>query len=152
MKPLLVLLISFGISLLVLYFINGSLQWSQAGCIGMSIMLVFTAIGHFKLGKGMEQMLPVFIPFKKAIVAGTGIIEIAAAIGLLLPGWQHITGWCLILFFLVILPANISSALRHINYEKGTADGAGPTYLWFRIPLQVFFIAWVYFSAVQPIR
>lgn len=33
----------------------------------------------------------------------------------------------------------------------GTPDGPGARYLWFRVPLQGLFIAWVYFSAVSPV-
>jgi uncharacterized membrane protein len=149
MKPLFVLLITFGISLLVLYFMHHTWQWSMSGCIGMGVMMLFTAIAHFKFVKGMELMLPPFITFKKAVIILTGFIEIAAGIGLFFPDWQRTTGWWLILFFVIILPANISAALRHIDLEKGTTDGAGPAYLWFRIPLQLFFIAWVYFFAIR---
>jgi hypothetical protein len=42
-------------------------------------------------------------------------------------------------------PGNIKAAVNHIDYQKGTNNGPGPTYLWFRIPLQLFFIGWVCF-------
>ena len=115
----------------------------------MSVMLLFTAIGHFALTKGMILMMPHFIPFKKQLVYLTGVIEIAAAAGLLVPRLQVLTAWLLILFFICILPVNINAALRHIDYEKGTYHGSGPKYLWFRIPLQVLFIIWVYWFALR---
>jgi hypothetical protein len=31
------------------------------------------------------------------------------------------------------------------DYQKGTRDGSGTNYLWFRIPLQIVFILWVYY-------
>jgi uncharacterized membrane protein len=46
---------------------------------------------------------------------------------------------------MVMLPANVYAALHHIDYEKATTGGKGPGSLWFRVPLQFFFIAWVYF-------
>jgi hypothetical protein len=49
-------------------------------------------------------------------------------------------GMALIIFFVVMLPANINAAVKHIDYQKGTTDGSGVNYLWFRVPLQVFFI------------
>ncbi len=94
------------------------------------------------------MMLPGFIPFKKQLVYFTGIIEILAAVGLLLPRLQVITAWLLILFFVLILPANINAAIKRIDYEKGTYEGPGANYLWFRVPLQVFFIVWVYWFAI----
>ncbi|MGH2645000.1 MAG: hypothetical protein ACRDE2_13690, partial [Chitinophagaceae bacterium] len=60
-----------------------------------------------------------------------------------------ITGWLLILFFILILPANISAATRHIDYQKPIAEGNGLAYLWFRIPLQILFIVWTYLSAIK---
>lgn len=149
MKPLIVLLTGFGISLIIVKVWNGSWQFSMAGCIGMSIMLLFTAVGHFVFSKGMEMMLPPFMPFKKAVVYATGLIELAAAIGLLLPTYRQLTGWLLILFFILILPANIYASLRNVNYQKATYDGPGHDYLWFRIPLQLLFIAWMYWFAIH---
>jgi uncharacterized membrane protein len=115
----------------------------------MSVMLLFTAIGHFKFADGMSKMIPDFIPAKKQIVYVTGLIEILAAIGLLVPSLYMLTGWLLIVFFILILPANINAALKQVDYEKGTNDGPGKAYLWFRIPLQVIFIAWVYLFAIK---
>lgn len=148
MKPLVVLIVVFAATLAVDKLINGNLQYAFAGKIAMSAMLLLTSFGHFKFTDGMSNMLPSSIPFRKEIVLVTGIIEIAAAIGLLVPSLQFLTGWLLILFFVLILPANISAALRGIDYQKGTTDGPGLTYLWFRIPLQIVFILWVYYFVI----
>lgn len=120
-----------------------------AGRIAMAAMLVLTSIGHFMFNKGMSMMLPDFIPYKNEIIYLTGVLELLAAIGLLLPKFQVITGWLLILFFIMILPSNIYAAINHVDLQKATYNGEGPGYLWYRIPLQVFYIAWVYFSAVK---
>lgn len=149
MKPLIVLLIVFVLSLAGTKIFAGNIDLSLSGRIAMSAMLVFTTIGHFAFTKGMEMMLPNFIPFKKIVVYLTGVIEISAAVGLLIPNLKVITGWLLIAFFILILPANINAAIKHINYQKGTSDGNGLNYLWFRVPLQILFIAWVYFFVIK---
>lgn len=64
----------------------------------MSVMLIFTAIAHFAFTKGMSMMVPSFIPYKTEIVYVTGVIEIAAAIGLFIPSLRVTTGWFLIVF------------------------------------------------------
>jgi uncharacterized membrane protein len=115
----------------------------------MAVMMVFTSIGHFIYTRGMAMMLPSFIPFKKEIVYITGVLEIASAAGLLIPATRTITAWLLIIFFIVLTPANINAAIKHLNMEKGTYDGSGPRYLWFRMPLQVLFIVWVYVSCLM---
>ncbi len=115
----------------------------------MSVMLLFTAMGHFIFTKGMAMMIPDFIPFKTEMVYLTGIIEIVAAIGLLIPALRVLTAWLLILFFVLLLPSNISAAIKHIDIEKGTLNGSGLNYLWFRIPLQILFIVWTYISSIR---
>ena len=149
MKPLIVLLSVFSISLLVLKLIRGNYEFTLSGRIAMSVMLLFTAVAHFAFTKGMAMMLPDFIPYKTETVYLTGIIEIAAAIGLFIPSFRLITAWLLIAFFMLILTANIYSAIKQIDYQKGTFDGNGLTYLWFRIPLQILFIVWTYLSAIK---
>lgn len=149
MKPLIVLLAVFAVSLLITKFVRGSFEFALSGRIAMSVMLVFTAIAHFAFTKGMAMMVPGFIPFKTEAVYLTGLIEIAAAIGLFVPGFRVMTAWLLIAFFILMLPANIYAALNHIDYQKGTFDGNGLRYLWFRIPLQILFIVWTYFSAIK---
>lgn len=149
MITIIVLLVVYVISIFAIKIFRGKYELPLAGRIAMSAMLLLTAIGHFIYADGMAMMLPEFIPYKPEIVFLTGIIEIAAAIGLLLPALKVMTGWLLIVFFIAILPANIYAAINNVDFQKASFDGSGTNYLWFRIPLQIFFIFWVYFSAVR---
>lgn len=147
MNPLIVLLTTFIISLFAVKPIHGTYKFALPGRIAMSAMLVFTAIGHVVYTNGMAMMMPDFIPYKKEMVYFTGVIEIAAAIGLHIIRLRVLTAWLLILFFLIILPANIKASIDHVDYQKATFVGNGLNYLWFRIPLQILFIAWTYLCA-----
>jgi len=149
MKPLIVLLSVFGISLLVTKMLYGNFEFALSGRIAMAAMLLFTAIAHFIFTKGMAMMLPEFVSYKTVIVYLTGIIEVAAAIGLFIPNLRVLAGWLLVVFFILILPANIYASIKHIDYQKATFDGNGVAYLWFRIPLQILFIVWVYISSIK---
>lgn len=149
MQPLIVLITVFIISLVATKIIRGKYSLTLSGRVALSVMLVFTAIAHFVFTRGMAMMLPVFIPFKTETVYLTGVIELAAAAGLLIPRFKIITGWLLIAFFLLILPANIYAAVNHIDYQNGSYDGNGLAYLWFRVPLQIFFIAWTYLFTIS---
>jgi uncharacterized membrane protein len=149
MKPLVVLLSVFALSVAGIKLLTGTANYPLAGRIAMAAMLIFTAIGHFAFTKGMSMMLPDFVPFKIPVIYVTGVIELAAAAGLLLPGLKHLTGWLLIVFFLLLLPANIYAAIKHVDYQKGTFEGPGMTYLWFRVPLQIVFIVWTYLCAIR---
>lgn len=149
MKPLFVLLVVFGIALFVLKLMRGGYEVVLSARIAMAAMLLFTAIGHIKFADGMAMMLPAFIPQKLMMVYATGLIEVAAAIGLLMPNFKELTGWCLIAFFILVLPANIHAALHQVDYQNASLNGPGTSYLWFRIPLQFVFIFWVYLSCIK---
>lgn len=152
MKPLIILIVTFLISLLCIKLIYGNYQWAIAGCIGMSVMILFTGVAHFIYTKGVTMMLPEFIPQKTFIVYLTGIIEIAAAVGLLLPYFRTTTGWLLIIFFVMILPSNIYAGMKQVDYENADYSGNGLNYLWVRVPLQIFFIAWIYVFAIMQMN
>ncbi|WP_316801322.1 hypothetical protein [Pedobacter frigidisoli] len=149
MKPLFVLLIVY-VALLAFgshtAFDKGNIF---AGNIAMAVMLLFTAIGHFKFKTSMAAMIPLFIPAKVQIVILTGVLEILFAIGLGLESTRFYTGIALIIFFIAILPANIYAAKHQINYEDLYKPGPGIKYLWFRIPFQFFLIAWVWYFSIR---
>lgn len=152
MKPLIVLLT---VSLLILIFlkkVKGVYEFSLSARIGMSVMLIFTALGHFLFAEGMSMMIPDVMPYKRELVNITGIFEIFGAIGLLIPSFRKVTAWLLIAFFILIFPANIKASVNQLNYQTGTFDGHSLNYLWFRIPLQFLFIVWVYFSVIRKYR
>ena len=148
MKPLFVLLIVYGALLAFgrhTPFDKGSIF---AGNIAMAVMLLFTAIGHFKFKTSMAAMVPLFIPRKVEIVLLTGVLELLFAAGICIDCTRHYTGIALIIFFIAILPANIYAAKHRINYEDLHQPGPGLRYLWFRIPFQVLLIAWVWYFAI----
>ncbi|MFD3001968.1 DoxX family protein [Pontibacter toksunensis] len=149
MIPLIVLLGAFAIISIGIKYFTKENDSQLAGRIAMSVMLLFTASGHFAYPEGMALMIPDIIPYKREVVFLTGIIEIAGAVGLLVRRLQVITAWLLILFFIMVLPANIHAAIRNVDYQTGPSTGPGINYLWFRVPLQLFFIAWTYFFAIR---
>jgi uncharacterized membrane protein len=79
----------------------------------------------------------------------TGVLEILFAIGLAIESTRYFTGIGLIIFYIAILPSNIYAAKHRINYEDLHKPGPGPKYLWFRIPFQLFLIAWVWYFSVR---
>ncbi len=149
MKPLIVLIGVFILALIVLRASAKQVDFQFAGRIAMAAMLVFTAMGHFAFTKGMAAMIPEFVLFKTSVVYLSGIFEILLALGLLLRNYKTAVGWVVIVFFILMLPANIKAAIINLNYQTGELNGPGLSYLWFRIPLQILFIAWVFLSAIK---
>ncbi|WP_114938284.1 DoxX family protein [Mucilaginibacter endophyticus] len=147
MKVLLVLIISFVLSTVISRLFIDDWNIMLSGNIAMMLMLWFASLGHFMFTKGMVMMMPAFIPFKVALVYLTGIMEIILGPLLVVNATRHIAGIILLVMFVVMMPANINAAIKHVNFEKATYDGSGTGYLWFRIPLQLLFISWIlYFS------
>ena len=150
MKPLIVLLGFFSSGCLFYYLVDGNPNINGNGRFALTVMLFFTAIGHFKFKKGMAMMLPSFVPAKELIILATGIIEVLLAIAIGISSLQTLAGCLLIAMFILFLPANIYAASRHLDYEKGTYDGKGLSYLWFRIPFQILLIGWIYHFVINP--
>lgn len=149
MKPLIVLLSVFLIGYLIKRLLRTDLPNTQfLGRIAMSSMLLFTGTAHFIVPQGMIAMLPTELPFRMEAIYLTGVIEIVGAVGLMSGKYAKTAGIMLIVFLILVLPANIFAAIYHINPITGAADGHGLTYLFFRIPLQLFFITWIYRSAI----
>lgn len=149
MKPFILFIVVSMLSLLMIKIVQGKYDLHSAMRIGLSLMLLFTALGHFLFPDGMALMIPAIIPFKKEIIYFTAIIEIVAAVGLHVPQFRLLTAWLLMVFFVLIVPANIKAAMLNLNYQTGMFDGPGMNYLWFRIPFQLLLIVSVYFSSIK---
>ena len=149
MKPLLVLLGAFAMVLGGTWLLAGHPRAALAGNAAMAVMLVFTGVAHVPYATGMVQMLPDWLPARRAWVLGTGVLEVLLGLGLLWPATRVPAAGAIIVFLVLILPANVISARKHLNYQTGTLDGPGPRYLWFRVPLQAFFIAWTWYFGLH---
>ncbi len=149
MKVLIVLIATFLLFIFTSKIAAGKWNLLFGGNLAMFIMLCFTALGHFKFANGMIMMMPDFIPLKKEIVFISGLAEIVLGLALLFPALRNIAGIVLVLLFLLMLPANINAAVKHINFEKADYSGPGLSYLWFRIPMQLFLILWVWYFSIR---
>lgn len=146
MAPLIILLVVFAIAVsLDRYVLRGRIGTSLAGRIAMAAMLVATGISHFTNAEEMIAMMPDFVPAKRELVYFTGICELAAVVGLIWNKTARLASILLIVFFVLVLPANIAGSLKSVNFG-GMEYGAW--YLLFRVPLQVFFIWWVWYFGV----
>ncbi len=94
----------------------------------------------------MAAMLPPAIPCRVELIYLTGALELLGALGVWIPGLMRLTGVCLILMLVGILPANIFSAINHVEFG---GHAAGPAYLLIRVPFQLFLIWWTYFATEQ---
>lgn len=147
MAPLIFLLGTFVvIFLLNRFLLDRRLSLSLIGRASMAVMLIVTGISHFTNTDELVAIMPDFMPAKREMVYFTGVIELLAVVGLLWDKTARLTSVLLIIFFLAVLPANIAGSLKSVQF--GGME-YGPWYLLFRIPLQIFFIWWVWFFGIR---
>ncbi|HEY9401699.1 MAG TPA: DoxX family protein [Pyrinomonadaceae bacterium] len=114
--------------------------------VGLSVFFAFTSIGHFIRTEEMSEMLPPFVPYRRGLIYLTGVLELLGATGVWIPRLMRVTGLCLILMLIGVLPSNIYSAVNRVEF--GGHD-AGPAYLLLRVPFQLFVICWTYYATEQ---
>jgi uncharacterized membrane protein len=118
-------------------------SWSASAAHALAVMLVMTGTAHFMPASvtvmpnyaDMIAMIPPFVPFPGFMVLASGVLELLAAIGLILTRTRRLAGWALVPLFLLLLPANIYAAL---NDNTFAGEPASP--LWQRIPEQALYI------------
>lgn len=149
MKLLSILFSVFIIALLATKIIQGEWNWTFSGNLGMAVFIIFTGFSHFKFQKGMALMIPDFIPYKMFWVYFTGVLEIAAGIGLMIPQLRETTAILLIVFYVVVFIDNINSSKKRINIFKADYTGPGMKYLYKeRIPMQIILIVWTCYFGI----
>lgn len=149
MKLLTILFATFILSLLGTKIFQGDWNFLFSGNLGMAVFIIFTGFAHFKFQKGMAMMIPDFIPAKMFLVYFTGLIEIAAGVGLMIPSVRELTAILLIIFLILVFLANINSSKKKVNLFKADYSGPGMSYLYKeRLPMQIILIAWTWFFGI----
>jgi uncharacterized membrane protein len=131
---------------LVNRFSDFQISSSTRARVGVSLFFLFTSLGHFIKTGEMTAMLPPSVPYRTEMIYLTGVLEALGAIGVWIPRLMRLTGVCLILLLICVLPSNIYSAINQVNFG---GHEAGPIYLLFRVPFQLFLIWLVYFATQQ---
>lgn len=149
MKLLTILFATFILALLGTFLVQGRPDFIFSGNLGMAVFIIFTGFSHFKFQKGMAMMIPDVIPARMFWVYFTGVLEIAAGIGLMIPAIREITAILLIIFYVLVFMANINSSRKKINIFKADYTGPGMKYLYTqRIPMQIILIIWTWYFGI----
>ena len=146
MAPLIFLFGTFAVLYLIDRFLLGRrLSLSFNGRASMAVMLLVTGIAHFTSTQQMIDMMPNFMPVKREMIYFTGVCELLAVVGLIWDKTVRLASILLIIFLVLVLPANIAGSLKEVQF--GGME-YGPLYLLFRIPVQIFFIWWVWYFGI----
>jgi uncharacterized membrane protein len=145
MAPLVVLIITFGAVALVFRLARGHWSVPLAGRLATAAMFVFTGVSHFIFRGPMAEMVPPVFPIPDFWVSFTGVAEVSGGLGLLIPRTRRLAAWSLALLLVAIFPANVYAALEQVGMG---GHRQGPSYLWFRAPLQLFLLAWIVYFGI----
>jgi len=120
-------------------------HWQTALRIGLAAMFLLTGAVHFapKFRGDFARMIPSGLPKPAALVALTGVLEIAGAAGLLIPATASAAALCLALLLVAMFPANVFAARRGI-----TLAGKPATPLGIRTAEQILFITLAVLAAL----
>ena len=142
MVPMIVL---FGSALIARIFV----PWKDAARIGMAVMVIFTAISHFapSISRDLAAMIPPPLTGAMWVIYVTGVLEIAGAIGLLTRRYRRAAAICLVLLLIAMFPANVYAAMAGVPLR-----GAAATPLWLRTPMQLFWIALLWWTSIRRER
>ncbi len=107
----------------------------------LAALFVIAGAMHFILPAAYERILPPFLPqlfisHRFAVIALTGIAEIAGGLALLFEPTRRPAAICLALLLIAVFPANWWMAASHMQ------TGAPQWALWLRLPLQLPLIWW----------
>ena len=129
MAPLIVQIVS---TLLARWFTT----WKDAIRVGLAVMFIFTAGSHFvSLKHDLAAMIPPPLTGSLWLLYLIGLLELAGAAGLLARRFRRPAAWSLAAMLVALFPSNVYAALAGVSL-----GGAAPTPLWFRTPLQLFWI------------
>ena len=120
---------------------------------------IFAGTAHFAMPRVYETMMPPWLPAHAALIAISGLAEIAGGIGVLTTRFRRPAAWGLVALLVAVFPANVhlaldpaaASAFLHATMPAAVADAvASPRLLMIlRLPLQILFIVWVWWSCLR---
>jgi len=108
---------------------------------GVTLLFLFTAVGHFVLTGEMEAMLPASLPLRTEAVLASGVAEVLGALALVPRRSRRLAGWALAAMLVAFLPVNVHAALTRAPMG---GHAWGPVYLFVRVPLQLVILAWIW--------
>jgi len=116
----------------------------KAGLLLLILMFLLAGLNHFANPNFYVSIIPPFLPLRYELSNITGFFEIIGAIGLLFAKTRKLSGYGLVILLIAIFPANIHMAINPEYFPNYT-----PLYLYLRLPLQLIFIAWVYWATLR---
>lgn len=108
----------------------------------LAAFLAIAGVGHFTAAETFRAQVPPWMPFPEAVIAVSGVAELALAGALLLWARQRaLVGWLTAGFFLLVFPGNISQFLTQSDAFGLDTDAARAIRLLFQ-PVLIVWALW----------
>lgn len=121
MAPLITLVVVTGLARLLGWAVGPQWldSWPHATALGLAVMFLLTASAHFQQPRrdGLIAMVPPRLPAAPALVTFTGVLELAGAIGLLVPATARLAAVALLILLIVMFPANVRAARADLGIK-----------------------------------
>lgn len=120
--------------------------------VGLGVFFIVAGLAHFAMPRVYETMMPPWLPAHAALIAISGLAELAGGVGVLTKRFRRSAARGLIALLVVIFPANLHVALDPSAgdaFSTATID-LPRVLLLLRLPVQALFIAWVWWTCLRP--
>jgi uncharacterized membrane protein len=107
----------------------------------LAALMILAGALHLSRPKPLARIVPAGLPRPLTIVFVSGAVAILGGVGLLVPGFERMAAWGLIVFFIVVFPANLNEARNRIAMWGKPPPAWLP---WVRFPMQALLVAWAY--------
>lgn len=104
-----------------------------------AFIFISGGIIHFVKPEVYMPMMPDYLPAPLFLVYLSGLGELGLGVALLIPRFQRLAAWGLIVLLICVFPANINMAMHPENFPT-----MSPIALLIRLPIQLVLIAWAY--------
>lgn len=113
----------------------------------LAVFFVLAGMLHFLKTPLYVQVMPPYLPYPLELVYISGFFEILGGLGVLIPSVRRLAGYGLIALLIAVFPANIYMAASSMQSEGMSVFSL---LLLLRLPLQLVFVAWVYWCTKEP--
>jgi uncharacterized membrane protein len=106
------------------------------------LLVVFyfgAGVMHFVRPEFYLKLMPPYLPWHLPLVYISGVIEMALAVGIMIPKFTRLSAWGIIALLIAVFPANI-----HLALHPEIFPNYSPWVSLVRLPLQGVLILWAY--------
>jgi uncharacterized membrane protein len=109
------------------------------------LFMVAAGVAHFVNPDFYLGIMPPWLPAPRALVFWSGVAEVVAGVGVLVPQTRRLAGWWAIAVLLAVFPANVWMALDPSVWPEVPGWAR-----WARLPFQALFIGWAWAVTRDP--